>query len=598
MTATHDRNFFIEKLRQILDGWHRNLLAASPSCAVWETPNGIRINNFLSKSGKQCDAVTRMLPALAAWTSQPENPETLTLSSGQQIRPIQLLRDALVHGTDPDHPDFWQYPPTETNNQRQVESSIIAWSLWLARDQLFPTLSKKQIEHLQNWLASCTQYTDLFGNWSMFIATNHATRIALEKWGFRGDSAVVRNKLICGNDAHAGDSWLWDVRYSGLDYYNFWVNASHHFYIKSMLPDYRDPIFTCAIELANQRLADLPYLIDARGNNVLFGRSLAYRFGWLNGLIAAIFTGDTPVAPGLARTMLGKNLDSWFSIGLFNDDGGFHERLSPHGADGGRDRYINCGHPYWGMQAFLCLALPSTHPFWAAPAEPLPVERDDFLIPRQGPGLVFQGRKSTGEVRLYNFRNLNHHGHPLYEKFVYSSAFPCNAAVSNDPSGDIEKDRRTCWDNQFAMRLADGSHLGPAEVPFVDVADGRRIEVVLRFKPTDDCSALVRTILHLDDAGYRTEHTVKVTGTPPQGAQWIEGGFPVSGEMPRQLSSEILQGWQEIHGPANWRELCPQVDFSQPFNLLHRSADHCLLTAPVQSGECQLHARHSADPKR
>jgi hypothetical protein len=593
---TFDRPFFIDKLRHILTGWHRNLLATSDSCAVWETPSGIKERNFVSKSGKQCDGVTRMLPALAAWACQPENPETLTLHDGVTIRPLQLLRDALVHGTNPDHPDFWQYAPNDINNQRQVESSIVAWSLWLASEQLLPTLSKHEIENLQKWLESCTVCTDLFGNWSMFFATNHAARIALEKYGFHGDFGTVRKNLICGNDADTGDGWLWDVRFSGLDYYNFWVNGSHHFYIQSMLPLYDHDVLITAVERARRRLADLPCMIDAHGNNVLFGRSLAYRFGWLNGLMASFVCGNSPISGGLARTMFGKNLESWFSIGLFNRDGGFHERLSAQGSEGGRDRYINCGHPYWGMQAFVCLALPGSHPFWFEPEKPLPVVREDFLFAHQGPGLVFQGIHKTGEVRLFNFRNLNHHGHPLYEKFFYSTAFPCNAAVAKNSTGDIEKDRRTCWDNQFAIRLADGSHVGPTEVAFVDVADGRRVEVVLRFKPNADCAALVRTVLHIDNAGYRTDHAIKVTGTPPQGAQWIEGGFPR--QPSANASSEIVQGWQKLHGPADWRELCPQVDFAQPFNLLHPSADHCLLTAPVQPGQAHLAAKHVADAPR
>jgi hypothetical protein len=604
----YDRKWMIDQFRLILTGWHQALRETSDSCAVWETKHGIHTQNFVSVSGKQCDGVTRMLPALAAWVCQPENPETITLNDGTTVRPFELLRNGLVNGTDPNHPDFWQFAPTTHSNQRQVESSIVAWSIWLARERLLPTLTKQQIANLQNWLASCTVSTDLFNNWTLFFATNHAARIALAKYGFEGDIDAVRKNLIVGEEADAGDGWLYDIRWSGIDYYNFWVNGSHHLYIRAMLPQYKNPVLDRVLERTQQRLNDVPYLIDLLGNNVLFGRSLAYRFGWLNGLMVAVFNGMSPVSPGIAREMVGRNLARWLEMGALSEEGAFRERLSPHGSDGGRDRYINCGHPYWCMQSFLCLALPASHAFWSESAERLPVESRDFLVARQGPGLVFQGIQKTGEVRLFNVRNLNHNGHTLYEKFVYASAFPCDAGIAKGAGEDVERDRRTCWDNQLGLRLADGSHVGPTEVPFVDVGDGRRMEVVLRFKVAADFSALVRTVIEIDADAYTTRHLVKVTGPVPTGAQWVEGGFalPVNAALEhstdglrgtaasgdKAIETERLEGWDRLHDVTQWRDVCSQVDFSQPYNIVEKQAEHFLLTAPVIEGQTVLKARH------
>src|ERR1051325_8701093 len=109
MTIQYDRAFIVDRFRDILTGWHRCLRETSQSCAVWETPHGIHTRNFLSASGKQVDGVTRMLPALAAWVCQRDNPPEITLGDGTVVRPLQILRDALVHGTDPRHADFWQF---------------------------------------------------------------------------------------------------------------------------------------------------------------------------------------------------------------------------------------------------------------------------------------------------------------------------------------------------------------------------------------------------------------------------------------------------------------------------------------------------------
>jgi hypothetical protein len=532
----------------------------------------------------------------------------LELEDGTVVRPAELLRNALIHGTDPEHPDFWQCPPEQRNNQRQVEASIVAWSLWLAREQILPTLSPRQIANLQKWLESCTRFTNLFNNWSLFFAVNHAARMALSKWGFSGDVEEVRRNLIVGDDLYAGDGWMYDSKNNGLDYYNFWVNGSHHHYLRAMLGDYQNPVIDRALERAAIRSADLPYLIDASGRNILFGRSLAYRWGWLSGLIAAAFNGDRPVNPGLTRAMLARNIESWLAMGALNAEGGMHERITAQGSDGGRDGYINCGHPYWGMQAFLCLYFPSNHAFWNAPAAELPIDQGDFQIARQGPGMVFQGLHRSGEVRLFNFRNLNNHmaGNALYEKFVYSSAYPCDAGGHH----------HTCWDNQFAVRLADGSHVPPKEILFVDVGRAGQVELAWKFQIAPDCSAFVRTFLFIEGECYRTEHAIRVAGPIPAGAQWVEGGFALHHEL-RQVPGESrkgdgawarndaagdavmtenLGGWETLHDVRGWRGLCGQVDLSTGVNIVHEDADHFLLTAPVCAEAVSLKARHGAGP--
>jgi hypothetical protein len=163
------------------------------------------------------------------------------------------------------------------------------------------------------------------------------------------------------------------------------------------------------------------------------------------------------------------------------------------------------------------------------------------------------------------------------------------------------------------MRLADGTHIGPTEVPFLDTANAPLIEVVMRFKPTVECTALVRTVLEIEADAYRTHHTVIVIGAVPAGAQWIEGGFPLATDAnvavtqtaqanraaasaPNfgRIATEIIKGWHTLHGSDELPALCPQVDFSSPFNLLRANATHFLLTAPIAPGRSVLAARHSA----
>jgi hypothetical protein len=589
----------VECFQRIVEGWFRTLRNTSSSGAVWEPEGGVLTDNFKSRSGRQCDGVTRMLPALAAWAFQPENPSEWTTEDGQTIRPRPLIRDALVNGTDPAHPDFWEYGFADRQNQRQVESSVVAWTLWLSRDWLLPTLNSREIAHIQAWLASCTRYGGFQNNWTMFIAVNHAARLALADAGFEGDEEAIRHNLIVGDEADVGDGWLWDIKGRGLDYYNFWVNGSHHGYLRAMLPGFEDARLDRIMARFEKRAGDLPFLIGSRGENVLFGRSLPYRWGWLTGLMVLHFLGRSPVAPGLSRAMLGRNLEWWLAVGSLNEKGVLRERLTAAGSGGARDSYINCGHPYWGMQAFLCLALPSSHPFWAEDLQPFPVERGDFVEVRPGVGWIFQGIGRTGEVRLFNTRNLSHGQKVggrsvLYEKLVYSSGFPCNV-----PSAG------THWDNQFGLRLADGSHVSPKEISRVEIEDGRRILLSWLFEG-EGFSARVETSLVVEGESYATRHAIRVQGAVPEGSTWVEGGFPIflnKGEKAvweeeegrwtarfgkRRIWTERKEGW------SDGVEVCDSAVLPESPNLLYAGSLHFVLVAPVGKTPLVLAARHGA----
>jgi hypothetical protein len=598
---TYDRSWYQAAFLKIFQGWYRILEQTSDSFAVWQPKGGVVLQNFVSESGLQCDGVPRMMPALAAWAACAENGPTIPLGNGREVDPREILYKAFVHGTDPKHRDFWRYVPTK--NQRQVESSIVAWSLWLSRKWLLPRLTGPQIQNIQAWLASCTVATDHFNNWSLFTATNHAARYALREHGFEGSLEEIRRDLIPGDELYIGDGWMFDKKFSNIDYYNFWVFGSHHCYLRAMLPDYDHPMLDRALRQLSRRLPDLGYLIGRDGMNVQFGRSLPYRWGWLSGLIAAHYIDLPAVDPGLSRMMLARNIEAWLARGSIDAEGALREKLTANGSAGGTSTYINCGHPYWGMQALLCLALPDSHPFWSSRVTQLPVEEGDFQIPRQGPGFVFQGFRQSGEVRLYSLRNCHPESSALYDKFVYSSAFPCNSGTAK---------HKTAWDNQFALRMPDGTSVGPKEILEVDTNDGIVVRTIRRFSlEGGKVEATVETELTIEGSGYSSRHEVEVTECGVEGGQWIEGGFPLGFEdeeqavsggdetkrwariaEKREVASEKLEGWKTLHAPEEWKELWPK--YEEEANILFARSIHCLLTAPVQAGKTVLRSRHTA----
>src|SRR5579872_2613836 len=171
----------------ILDGFLRNARATSSSFAVCDFPDGTILKGSIGKSGKTYDSVTRMMPAVAAWV----------VSGRARPGDLESLRLTFANAFDPDHPDYWLPTDPGHSNQRQVESSLVAWSLWLLRDKLLPLLTSRQRTNIQAWLASCTQYPVRHNNWAWFTAVNQAARLDLAKhWPeFSGDAAWMTEDL-------------------------------------------------------------------------------------------------------------------------------------------------------------------------------------------------------------------------------------------------------------------------------------------------------------------------------------------------------------------------------------------------------------------
>ena len=160
---------------EILEGFLRNARRTSSSYAVCDFAGGTVLPGAVAKSGKTYDSVTRMMPALAAWVAGNREAQTPELMDAV----VQMFRNAF----DPGHPDYWLPSPGKQQQQRQVEASIVAWSLWVMRDKLLPKLTSAERTNIQNWLASCTQVPVRGNNWAWFTAVNHAVRLSLaDRW--------------------------------------------------------------------------------------------------------------------------------------------------------------------------------------------------------------------------------------------------------------------------------------------------------------------------------------------------------------------------------------------------------------------------------
>ena len=409
--------------KTIYEGFLRNARRTSSSYAVCDFEAGTKLPSMLAASGKSYVSVSRMLPALAAWHV-----------SGRGSRSTaDVLTAILGNAFDPQSPDYWGAAPADQSDQRQVEASIVAWSVWLLRDLLVPQLSSGQRANLQEWLASCTKVPVRRSNWAWFTAVNQAARIGLAKnWPeFHGDQKWMDEDIafIDTLAAPGTEGWYTDSREGPVyDYYNFWVFSSHYLYWRKIngagLPAFDKRL--------RAFLGRTPLFFGANGAHVLYGRSLIYRWAVLTPLVLAYEQGLWPHSPGLLRAIVRRNIEYFWSQGAYDAaHGKLRATLTPEGSDSIRESYIDNGHPYWCMQAFALFLIPRSDPFWTAPEDRLPVEAADFDERFDGTRMRLTGNSRSGEVRWYQGSAPAHYG-DKYSKLSYSSHFPFGIARSDD----------------------------------------------------------------------------------------------------------------------------------------------------------------------
>ncbi len=508
---------FDQYFKTIYEGFLHNARRTSPSFAVCDFEDGTKLPGALALSGKTYDSVSRMLPALAAWQASGRGSGTTA----------DVLTAMLTNSFDPRHPDYWGPASADHSDQRQVESSIVAWSVWLLRDLLVPQLSSGQRTNLQEWLASCTRVPVRGNNWAWFTAVNQAVRLGLAKdWPeFRGDAKQMNEDLAFLETlaARGNDGWYTDSPKAPVyDYYNFWVFASHYLYWRKITGTPL-PAFDKRLRAF---LGRAPWFFGANGSHVLYGRSLIYRSAVLTPLVLAYGQGLWPHSPGLLRSVVRRNLEYFWSQGAYDAARGkLRETLTPAGSPAIRESYIDNGHPYWCMQAFALFLIPRSDPFWTAPEERLPVEKADFDERFEGLNMRLTGNSRSGEVRWYPGSEAPHYG-DKYGKLSYSTHFP------------------------FGIAKAEGGASGDQALVFVDPKTGRashrsKVERALLSSlgmnidwvaELDDLHFRVATTIRLEEGREVRQHRIV---SPPEaierGIEIREGSFAVGlpeGEEP------------------------------------------------------------------
>jgi len=339
--------------------------------------------------------------------------------TGAAADAIALVRDGMVQGTDPSGPNYWGVGGDR--DQRYVEMAAIALSLLIAPGAFWDPLPSGGKNNLASWLATINSVELPPTNWEFFrILVN----LALKRLSMPWDEERMNASLAAVESLYREDGWYIDE--TNYDSYN---PFAFHFYglVYAKLAGEEDSERAGRFR-ERARLFAAQYIpwFAPDGSVVPFGRSLCYRFAASSFFSACAFAGEEVAPWGVLKGLLLRNLRYWLSKPIFDHEGvltigyGYPNLVMA-------EQYNSPGSPYWALKAYLALALPAEHPFWAAKEEALPPQPP---VSHNASPHLLACRSGMGEKEQVYLLNAGQYpcwesvnAAAKYAKFAYSSRF-------------------------------------------------------------------------------------------------------------------------------------------------------------------------------
>lgn len=311
--------------------------------------------------------------------------------------------------------------------QAKVEAASLALVLDMTRPWIWDRLPPRVQEQLVDYLAAAVgDGTYPPTNWLWFRLV---VQTFLRSVGGPFDLAEMQADLDTHDSLSREDGWLADGPQRSYDHYAGWALHLYPTLWSRMSgsEDLAAPRRSRDVAALDRFLLDARALVGGDGGPLIQGRSLVYRFAaaapfWVGALAEVPST-----SAGALRTAALAVVGHFVHHGVPDERGlltlGWFDpwpRLA--------QSYSGPSSPYWASKGLLGLALPADHPVWTAPAEPLPVQRQDGLRVVRAPGWLVSGTQADGIVRVVN-HGTDHATEgaavgdaPLYTRLGYSTA--------------------------------------------------------------------------------------------------------------------------------------------------------------------------------
>jgi hypothetical protein len=344
-----------------------------------------------ARKAEELEGFSRIAPLLGVWLEHGAQ-TPLTLPSGRDVDAAQILKSAVLAGTDHKHADYWG--DITDRDQRIAEAADIALALWLSREAVWDRLEAPQRRQIAEWLLQVNGKQVADSNWHLFVAQ---VNVALQALGAKSDAAAIERHLARTLEFYRGDGWFTDGPAGAIDYYNAWGFYYHIGWIHRMNAELLRRTVDDALPVF---ATDLLHLLGPNGMPV-FGRSVCYRMAVSAPLVFASTLHPDAVTPGQARRALDLTWD------FFLEHGAVREGRVTQGYCGDDaamlDNYSGPASCLWSLRSLIAaLDLAPDSAFWSGAAAPLPVEQGDFERRIAGGRWVARGDASAADVTLVN----------------------------------------------------------------------------------------------------------------------------------------------------------------------------------------------------
>ncbi|KAH6626374.1 hypothetical protein B0J18DRAFT_464394 [Chaetomium sp. MPI-SDFR-AT-0129] len=350
------------------------------------------------------------------------------LAGGGQYRGSEWWVEGLRNGTDPEtekEGEYWGYPAD--NDQRMVEMCPLGFALAVVPG-IWEGLGERGRGNVERWLGNSINEKNMPNtNWLWFRVF---ANLGLKKNGGQFSQERLDADIKHLETFYRGDGWSNDgpEGIHQMDYYSssFAIHFLQLLYAKLAGDD--DPENAAEFKKRAQLAAlDLLHYYDEEGRAIPFGRSVGYRFAMVSfwgALAYADVELPAPLTWGMVKGIVMRHLrwwqtqhDIWSSSGTLTIGYSYPCMYMA-------ENYNSPGSPYWACLAFICLAVPETHPFWTSK------EEDHWTVSPwikalKQPGHIMSNLGghcmllSSGQACSYPMKGT----HAKYGAFAYSSAF-------------------------------------------------------------------------------------------------------------------------------------------------------------------------------
>ncbi|KAL1836882.1 hypothetical protein VTK73DRAFT_4896 [Phialemonium thermophilum] len=242
----------------------------------------------------------------------------------------------------------------------------VAPSLWEALDEA----GRRNVEE---WLGNSINDREMPNtNWLWFRVF---ANLGLKSRGARFSQARLDADIVHLESFYRGDGWSNDGPRGihQMDYYSssFAIQLLQLLYAR--LAGDEDPERAAEFRKRAQLAAlDLAHYYDKEGRAIPFGRSVGYRFAMVSfwgALAYADVELPAPLTWGMVKGIVLRHLRWWQTQDAIWSPSGTLTIGYSYPNMYMAENYNSPGSPYWACLAFICLAVPETHPFWTSEEE-------------------------------------------------------------------------------------------------------------------------------------------------------------------------------------------------------------------------------------